>query len=287
MAVIYREIRVETGNFARVHIFPVRPVARGRKEKNKPTRATQDRLNRKNRIHKLTDILNLNFDSSAWVLRLDYYLFREMYGRNPTDDEIQRELHNYMRRLKHKYDKRGIELKWVVCTEIGARGGLVHHHIVVNNGVELDEIKRLWKCGGVGWSEKHGPHLYFDEHGAYDLAKYMVKDKLRYKSYSCSRNLKRPHESGRDKCIYKNDYRITQKKFCAIASNDIGTISKLYPEWRIASLGDIEYIIDYDTGEVREPMMSPFLTLWLYKPQAISPKENYKNKNIIMQNWRK
>lgn len=263
MAVVYREVRIETGDYARVHIFPLRPVSKGRKAKNAPTRATQERLNRKNATHRLTDIINLNFTKSAWVLRLDYHSFREKNGRNPDEDEIQREFHNFIRRLKTRYDKRGLELKWVVCTEVGSRGGLVHHHVVINEGLELAEIKKLWKCGGVGFNPERGPHLYFDEHGAFELAKYMVKEKHRYKSYSCSRNLKRPQERRE---IFKNDHRISQKSFTAISCNDIYTIHKLYPGWAIASLPEIEFAIDYGTGEIREDRMSPFLTLYLYKP---------------------
>ena len=269
MAVVYREVRVETGHFARIHIFPVRPVSRGRREKNKPTRATQERLNRKNAANRVTDLINLNFTKNSWVLRLNYCAFREKYGRNPTEDEIQRELHNFMRRLKRKYDKRGLELKWVVCTEVGVRGGLCHHHIVLSEGLELEEIKKAWKCGGVGWSEERGSKLYFDERGAYDLAAYMVKDKYTYKSYSCSRNLKRPQERRE---IFENDHRISQKSFNAIMSNDIYTLHKLYPGWSIASLPDVEFDIDYNTGEVRGSTMSSFLTLYLYRSEGLSAK---------------
>lgn len=274
MAVMYREVKVVTGDFARVHVFPVRPAPHGRKVKNKPTRATQERLNRKNTVHRLTDLINLNFTKNSWVLRLDYYAFREINGRNPSDSEMKREIHNFMRRLKRKYDRNNAEIKWILCTEVGVRGGLVHHHIVLSEGLDLDDIIKAWKCGGVGWSKNNGPHLYFDEHGAFDLAKYMVKEKHRYRSYSCSHNLKRPQER-RD--VFRNDHRISQKRFCAIADYDINEINKLYPGWAIASLPDMEFAIDYGTGELREDRMSPFLTLYLYKPEAISKKENWRS----------
>lgn len=267
MAVRYREVFYKTRDFARVHIFPVRPMGRGRRRKNAPTRATQERLNKKNAIHRLTDLLNLNFTSRSYSLRLNYSLFFEKFGRNPSDEEIKREIHNLMRRLKRKYDKAGFVLKWVICTEIGARGGLVHHHVVLSEGIELDEIIKAWKCGGVGWSEESGPHLFFDELGAFELARYMVKERYVYRSYSTSRNLIRPQER---KEILRNDHRISQKRFCAIASNDIYEIHKLYPGWAIASLPDMEYVIDYDTGEMRDASMQPFLTLYLYKPEALT-----------------
>ena len=61
MAQAYREVKVITGNFARVNIFPVRTYQIGRKAKNKPTAAAQDRLNREMRRRKLSDLINLNF----------------------------------------------------------------------------------------------------------------------------------------------------------------------------------------------------------------------------------
>ena len=266
MAVRYREVIYKTNNFARVHIFPIRPMGRGRGKKNAPTKATQERLNRKNAAHRLTDLINLNFDSTSYSLRMNYSSFFAEHGRNPSDEEIKRENHNFMRKLKRKYDKVGAELKWVMCTEVGARGGLVHHHVVISGGIELDEIIKAWKCGGVGFGE-HGPHLYFDELGAYDLARYMVKERYTYRSYSTSRNLIRPQERRE---IFRNDNRISQKRFCAIASNDVSELNKLYPDWAIAQLPEMEYAIDCDTGEVQDAIMSPFLTLYLYKPEGLS-----------------
>ena len=43
MAQAYREIKVVTGDFARVHICPVRQYQYGRKKKSKPTAATQEK----------------------------------------------------------------------------------------------------------------------------------------------------------------------------------------------------------------------------------------------------
>lgn len=271
MAVTYREIRIETNNFARVHIFPVRPVSRGRKSKNKPTRATQERLNHKNKIHRLTDVINLNFDEQDYFYTFDYHLFREKNGREPTDEEITRELNNFLRRAKRAYGRCGKELKYVLCTERGRKSGLTHHHVVMNACLTREEMRALWKCGGV-----HDEHLRFDEYGARGLSEYMVKDKKKIKSYSCSRNLRRPEEK---KEIFINDHRITQKRFNAISSNDFDEIHKLYPDWQIASLPDMEYAIDYDTGEIRDARMHPFLTLYLYRSEGLSKNRNGGKRN--------
>ena len=272
MAVTYREVRVETGGFMRVCIFPVRPTSRSRKKKNKPTRATQERMNKINAARRLSDIINLNFTKQDVQLKLDYSAFRESVGRNPDAIEVGKIMSNFLRRLKRAYAKKGIELKYVYCTEQGTRGHLTHHHVIISAGLSLDEIRALWRDGGV-WMRK----LYFDERGCFDLAGYFVKAKYTYRSYSTSRNCVRPQELGADKCIFKNDYRISQKTFSAISSNDTATIRRFYPDWELAELPDMQYIIDYDTGELQDPMLSPFMCLWFYKPEAISKKENWRS----------
>ena len=276
MAVTYREVRVETGGFMRVCIFPVRPVSNSRKKKNKPTKATQERLNRINAARRLSDIINLNFSKQDVQVKLDYSSFRSEHGRNPDASEVARIMSNFLRRLKRAYAKKGIELRYVYCTEEGTRGHLTHHHMIVNAGISFEEISTIWHEGGC-WMRR----LYFDERGCFDLAGYFVKSKYTYRSYTSSRNCIRPQESGRDKCIYKNDHRISQKTVSKISANDSSVIRRLYPDWELAELPDMQYVIDYDTGELHDPMLSPFLCLWFYKPWALSDKKD------DLRKWRK
>ena len=54
--------KFEAGEVMRVNIYPVRPVAKGRKPKMQASRACQAALNRRNSKKRFTDIAHLNFD---------------------------------------------------------------------------------------------------------------------------------------------------------------------------------------------------------------------------------
>ena len=270
MAQAYREIKTVTGDFARVQIFPVRSYQYGRKRKMKPTGATMQKLNRERRARLLSDLVNLNFTKQDHQLKLDYTAFRKQHGRNPEPDEVLREIRNFMRRLKRAYAKRGVELKYIYCSEIGARGHISHHHVIINAGLSFEEIRELWRAGGI-WMRK----LYFDRKGCYDLAGYFVKAKYTYRSYTASKNLRRPQEAGKDKCIFKSDYTVRQKQVNAIMNGELEDIRRMYPGWELAELPDVSYTVDRDTGEARLPTWGVFISLFLYKPEGLSDQRGH------------
>ena len=265
MAQAYREIKVITGDFARVSIFPVRACQVGRKAKSKPTAAAQERLNREMKARRLSDLINLNFTKKDIQLKLDYHAFRASTGRNPEPDEVVKLMRSFMRRLKRLYEKCGAELKYIYSSEIGARGHISHHHVIINAGVDIELIRALWTHGGSWWR-----YLYFDRKGCFDLASYFTKDRYTYRSYTTSKNLKRPEESGKNKCIYKNDHKVRQKQVNAMMNGEIEDIRRMYPGWEIAELPDVSYTVDAETGEAKLPTWGIFITLFLYKPEGIS-----------------
>lgn len=270
MAQAYREIKTVTGDFARVQIFPVRSYQYGRKRKMKPTSAAMQKLNRERRVRLLGDLFNLNFTKQDHQFKLDYTAFRKQHGRNPEPDEVLREISNFMRRLKRAYAKRGVELKYIYSSEIGARGHISHHHVTINAGLSFEEIRGLWRAGGI-WMRK----LYFDRKGCYDLAGYFVKSKYTYRSYTASKNLRRPQEAGKDKCIFKSDYTVRQKQVNAIMNGELEDIRRMYPGWELAELPDVSYTVDRDTGEVRLPTWGVFISLFLYKPEGLSDQRGH------------
>ena len=281
MAQAYREQMTVTGDFARVNVYPVRSYQYGRKKKMKPTGAAMERVNRINRARKLSDLINLNFTKKDIQIKLDYAAFKCRFGRNPNPDEVVREMRNFMRRLKRLYNQHGIELKYIYVSEVGVRGHISHHHVIINAGVTLEEIKALWHEGGV-WMRR----LYFNRLGCAELAEYFVKAKYTYRSYTCSKNLRRPQESGRDKSIFKNDYKIRQKQVNAIMNGEIEQIRRMYPGWELAELPDISHTLDKQTGELRLPTWGVFITLYLYKPEGLSDAASLYNKYAEYADWR-
>ena len=278
----YREQRTVTGDFMRVNIFPTHTYNYGRKKKTKPTSAAQDKLNRERKTRLLSDLVNLNFTKKDVQVKLDYAEFRRKNGRNPDPDEVTKLIRNFIRRLKRLYAALGIELRYIYCSEVGARGHLSHHHLIISAGATLDQLKELWSEGGV-WCRR----IYFDRKGAYDLASYFVKSRYTYRSYSCSKNLIRPQESGKDKCIFKDDYKIRQKQVNYFTNGDIDQIMKLYPGWQIAEMPEISHTVDKDTGEVKLPTWGIFITLYLYKPEGLSDEASVYERYREIGEWRR
>lgn len=280
MAQAYREQMTVTGDFARVNIYPVRQYQYGRKKKMKPTGAAMERVNRINRARRFADLINLNFTKADYQLKLDYSAFKCSTGRNPNPDEVVRCVRNFMRRLKRLCDKLGIELKYIYVSEVGTRGHISHHHVIINAGASFEDIKALWHEGGI-WMRK----LYFNRRGCAELADYFCKAKYTYRSYTCSKNLRRPQESGPDKSVYKSDYKVRQKQVNYILNGEVEQIRRMYPEWELAELPDISHTLDKDTGEVRLPTWGVFITIYLYKPSGLSDAASNYEKYEKITKW--
>jgi hypothetical protein len=277
----YREQRTVTGDFMRVNIFPTHTYNYGRKKKVKPTGAAQEKLNKVRRERLLCDLVNLNFTKKDIQVKLDYSEFRKRNGRNPDPDEVTKLIRNFMRRLKRLYATLDIELKYIYCSEVGARGHLSHHHLIINAGATLEQLRALWAEGGV-WCRK----LYFDRKGAYDLASYFVKSRYTYRSYSCSKNLIRPQECGKNKCVFKDDHKIRQKQINYFINGEVDKLLALYPGWQIAEMPEISHTVDKNTGEVKLPTWGTFITLYLYKPEGLSDKEGIWSRYQEITEWR-
>lgn len=121
----------------------------------------------------------------------DSYLTLKFF-ENKTEDEANREVDNFLRRLRYYRRKHGMdELKFIGCIECGKQGKRWHGHFVVNK-IALEVVSALWKCGSI-----HIEPLYEDG-GFKDLANYIRKDVTGKKRLKQSRNLEQPDENVRE-----------------------------------------------------------------------------------------
>lgn len=161
----------------------------GRRQKNRnKTPLSMAKVNQRNAENKLRWKINANFGAGDIYLTLTY-----TRANRPDAETAAAELRNYLRRLRRIYKTAGAELKYIAVTETGSRGG-IHHHMVINSGIDTRLIAQLWTKGIAGIK-------YLDNTGEYGrLAGYLIKEtsktlhdgrgrKLRY---TCSRNLKEP-----------------------------------------------------------------------------------------------
>jgi len=171
------------GEYMDADIYPVFQKPGARRKRCKPTSEIQAKLNQKNAERKLTRLVHNNFTSDDIALHLTY-----RNGEEPeSEEDAQRNLGNFIKRLKRRYKKVGLELKYISCTEYGKRGGRVHHHLIITGGYDRDEIEKLW---GKGYA--NSKRLQFEEDGITGLAHYIAKDKHFYKRWNQSRNLDIP-----------------------------------------------------------------------------------------------
>ena len=188
----YRETRYECGDYMDVMIYPVYTKKPCRRKKAKPTSEVQQKLNEIYAEEKLIRIANANFTPRDYKVELTY----SSEHLPQSDEEADRELTNFLRRVKRYRKQRGLsELKYIAVTEKGSRSGRYHHHLIMSGDIDLFDLVSLWGKGIVG-----SDLLIFDENGIANLVKYMMKQLKEFigKKYKRSRNMIVPEAKKRD-----------------------------------------------------------------------------------------
>lgn len=196
----YRETVYECGDYLEANIYPVYSKGISRAKKRKATPECQQKLNEKNSERKLIRLANTNFTEKDLKIELTY-----SPKHNPeTDDEANRQLRNFLRRVKRYRDSHGLTpLKYIAVTERGRKKGRYHHHIIMSGEISLYDLVQLWGLGIVGTDM-----LQFNENGLADLVIYMMKqprNAVNEKRYTRSRNLVEPEPRQRDGRIIKRE----------------------------------------------------------------------------------
>ena len=97
-----RESVYVCGDYMDADIYPVFQPAGKRRARCKPTSAIQEKLNQKNAEKKITRLAHANFTEDDIALHLTY-------DELPEDEEqAQRDLYNYIRRVKRLRKKMGL-----------------------------------------------------------------------------------------------------------------------------------------------------------------------------------
>lgn len=217
-----RTAQVVCGDRMEVDVYPVYQPAGKRRRRCRPTSEVQAKLNQRNAAKKLTRLVRANFGEEDIALHLTY-----RPGQEPeTEDDARRDLQNYLRRLKRVYRKEGVDLRYICTTERGRKNGRVHHHLIVNGGVDRDTLEETW---GRGFA--NSKRLQVEEDDLAALSHYMVKDGTSYKRWSRSRNLVEPEPQIRD-----NEYNMgdAEEMRDAIESRSAHAyFEALYPGWEL------------------------------------------------------
>ena len=201
----YRTRTIKAGARLEAEVYPVfgrETEKRLRKEKRNrtPERVFRNNISRAKR--RLILLMEANFKAEE-----DLHITLTYDGETPGYREAVKDLHNYFKRVKRLREKRGLEeLKyiWSIGHDAGQR---IHAHVVMNGGIDRAELEKLWRHGIA-----NGNMLQVYGGGLAGLANYLYKqnekEKLRgnrinFKAWAGSRNLKQPKEHVSDSKISK------------------------------------------------------------------------------------
>lgn len=248
-----REKKIYCGDkYMEVDIFPYTKTQdemnrKGKRSKRKKESAPkQKNLNDKNAKRYFIQLTNTNFSEGDIHLTITYKTkFLPL-----TVEEAETEVRNMIRRLKRKMKSIGLELKYILVTEylMSKDGNVVvrvHHHIIMNAGLDRDVIEGLWSKGrgknkeSIGYA--NADRLQMDENGAEALCRYLTKYPNRKKRWSSSENLKKPESR-------TNDNKYSKREIEKLAKDpyDIEYWEKKYPGYTTCDKGDYSIKTDYN-----------------------------------------
>jgi hypothetical protein len=232
----YRMKTIVSGKHTETEIYPIPATHMGaRGKKAKESRTEQKFLNRKNSRKHMTRLIHCNFDRTGiWCT------FTYAPGNVPEDDrEAQRDIQNYMRRLKNAAKKNcapGFKLKYIYVTErvTNEQTGKAHaHHHIITNFPDRDKAEALWTKGRTNVRRLQPNDYGFEELGAY-MAKEETKEGNRkgMKRFGYSLNLQQPK-------ISISDHRMTKKRVAELTANPDGArefFEKMYKGYRFIDM---------------------------------------------------
>lgn len=256
----YREKKIDCNSYREADIIPrtdnAEKAVKGRRGKpKKVTEPKQKDLNEKNSKRYLVQLGNGNF--GAGDLHVTYTYSHKYLPK--TAAEAERRIMNYLNRIAYRRKKLGLPpLKYILVTEYGyakddpdhtGNPVRIHHHVIMNGGLDRDEVEMMWTAERINWRKYDADHSYGDtverlgyvnadriqtnENGIEALCRYVMKNPRGKKRWSSSRNLVRPVERP------PADGKYSKKKVEALAkSNDhgLGFFQKQFPAYTITEI---------------------------------------------------
>lgn len=181
---IYATKTIKSNNQFEIEIYPEFSRSKANKlSLPKKNRKAQRNLNDKNSRKRLERLINCNFkEDDLWVT----FTYSNKYLPKNIN-EANTNMRNYIRRINYRRKKIGLDnAKYIFITEFGKR---IHHHLIIESGLSMDEIEDCWNFGKRNNVRRIDPD---DEDGLTGLAKYLSKDPKGKKRWYSSKNLKKP-----------------------------------------------------------------------------------------------
>lgn len=240
-----REKKIYCGEkYMEVDIYPYMTFRKPKGQRSKKVKESipvQKNLNDKNAKRKFVQLAETNFGDEDLALHLTY---SNEFLPNSIE-EMEREITNFLRRLKRLRKKLELEdLKYILVTsyttqedeEEGVQSVRPHHHLLINKGVDRDTVEDLWRKKRKK-GEKKGKRIgiancqrlqYNEIDGITSISTYFARNLTQKRKWTCSQNLKRPESR-------TNDARYSKRKIEKFAKSyfDREFWEKQYPGWSI------------------------------------------------------
>ncbi|MFQ7677325.1 MAG: hypothetical protein ACLRK3_22185 [Ruminococcus sp.] len=141
---VYATKSIYSGTQLEVEIYPEftrwSQIPIGRR---KPTKEEMQNLNDKNARKHVIRLLNANFMTGYWITFT--------YTKEPESlEEALKDIRNFFRRVNERLKKQGKpRAKYLYITEWQEDEVRCHHHFVIDRGLTMDELNKLWKRADV------------------------------------------------------------------------------------------------------------------------------------------
>ena len=187
----YKEKLMQAGDMIFGVVFPEYRKGGKRRGRFQPTSEVQARNNERRAAEWHRLMVHANFVRNDYFTTLTY----DDDSLPATKAVFDRDVRNFIRRIKRAYKAAGLELKYYM-EKVSGDGVRPHAHVYLSGGIDRNIIDGLW---GRGYCNTR--RLQFNECGVQDLATYSgmqhVGERTRRRGehrYSGSRNLKKPVE---------------------------------------------------------------------------------------------
>lgn len=236
----YRTRTTKAGERLEAEIYPIwgrdqEQAARRARQNRTPER--QKQLNMKRSKHMLTLMLETNFRTDE-----DVHVTLT-YQDEPDLERMLMDLRNFFGRIRRLREKRGLApLKYIYAVGRDA-GHRLHIHVVMNGGIDRDELEKNWKKGNSRAKYRRGvANTYrLQEYGTglQGMASYLFKqneaakdagEREGLKMWIGSRNLKKPKVRTSDTKMSCRRVKILAMDFQAVAAE---VMEKVYPGYRL------------------------------------------------------
>ena len=247
----YKTRTTTAGTRLEAELFPIygrAKMGKVRAAKKNQTKEAQERANHARSIRREIMLAEANFTNKDYFLHLTY-------KDAPSFERAEKDVRNFLQRVKYLRKKRGMEdLKYICVIEDGEGKKRIHVHMLISGGIHRDELKRIWDSstvsgGGIIKAEPldttnglEGAVVYMakelwakgyrnnaDEDEIDGIARYMVNHVTKKRSWRNSRNLTEPDVSTSASKFSNRKVKMVARDFRATARE---IMERTYPGYR-------------------------------------------------------